>query len=173
LYLEVEINGRNLSCLVETGAIYSFMSPKLAKELGLPTGRAGKPINVRFANGKPHKTKEVALNMDLKCGTFNFKENFILCEMDEVKIILGEIFFETHTVDVTCKPMWLVVFRNDKEMTLKLTRTPMAGGSKLNLVSIDQMTNEQMVVVVRVEQLQRTHGDAKTDGPPPKSFARN
>jgi hypothetical protein len=44
----------------------------------------------------------------------------------------------------------------------------MAGGCKLNLVSIDLMSNVQMVVVVRMEQHQRTHEEAKTDGPPPK-----
>jgi hypothetical protein len=44
----------------------------------------------------------------------------------------------------------------------------MAGGGKLNLVSLDRMSNVQMVVVVRMEQHQRTHEEAKTDGPPPK-----
>ena len=51
LYLEAQINGKNVSCLVDTGAMHSFMSPKLARELGLPTQRAGKSINVRFAKG--------------------------------------------------------------------------------------------------------------------------
>jgi hypothetical protein len=44
----------------------------------------------------------------------------------------------------------------------------MAGGGKLNLVSIDRMSNEQMVVVVQMEQQQKTHEEAKTDGPSPK-----
>ncbi len=43
----------------------------------------------------------------------------------------------------------------------------MVGGTKLNLVLIDQMTNEHIVVVVRLEQLQWTHGEARKDGPPP------
>jgi hypothetical protein len=137
LYLEAKINDRNVSCLVDTGATHSFMSPKLAKELGLPTGRAGKPINVWFAKGKPHETKEVALNVNLKCGTLEFKNNFTLCEMDEVDFILGNIFFESHTVDVRRKPVRLVVCRNGKKMTLKLTKTSMAGRGKVNLVSID------------------------------------
>jgi hypothetical protein len=123
---------------------------------------------VRFAKGEPHETKEVALNVNLKCRTLEFKENFTFCEIDEVDLILGDTFFETHTVDVRRKPVQLVVCRNGKEMTLKLTRTPMAGGGKLNLVSIDRMSNEQMVVVVRKEQHQRTHEKAKTDGLPPK-----
>lgn len=70
------------------------MSPKLARELGLPLQKASKPINVHFAKGKPHKTEEVALQVTLKCGTLEFVENFTLCEMDEVDLILGDTFFE-------------------------------------------------------------------------------
>ena len=148
LYLEAQINGKNVSCLVDTGATHSFMSPKLAKELGLLTQKAGKPINVRFAKGEPHETKELALHVTLKSGALEFVENFTLCEMDEVDLILGDTFFETHTVDVRRKPVRLVVCRDGQEVSLKLTRSPMVGGGKLNLVSMDQMTNEQMVVVV-------------------------
>ena len=89
LYLEAQINGKNVSCLVDTGATHSFMSPKLARELGLPTQRAGKPINVRFAKGEPHETKEVALHVNLKSGALEFVESFTLCEMDEVDLIFG------------------------------------------------------------------------------------
>lgn len=79
---------------------------------------------------------------------FEFKDNFTLSEMNEVDLILGDTFFETHTVDVRCKPVRLVVCCDGKEMTLKLKKNPMAGGGKLNSVSIDQMTNVQMIVVV-------------------------
>ena len=139
LYLEAQINGKNVSCLIDTGAIHSFMSPKLARELGLPMWRAGKPINVRFANGEPHETKEVALHVNLKSGALEFVESFTLCEMDEVDLILGDTFFEAHTMDVRRKPVHLVVCRDGKEVTLHLTRIPMAGGGKLNLVSMEQM----------------------------------
>jgi hypothetical protein len=83
--------------------------------LGLLTGRVGKPINVRFAKGEPHETNEVALNVNLKCGTLEFTKNFTLCEMDEVDLILGDTFFETHTVDVRRKPIRLVVCCNGKD----------------------------------------------------------
>lgn len=57
LFLEVQINGKQVSCLVDTRATYSFMSPKLAKELGLVTNEVRKPINVWFAKGEPNKLK--------------------------------------------------------------------------------------------------------------------
>jgi hypothetical protein len=44
LYLGVQIRGRYISCLVNTGAMQSFMSPKLAKELGF-TGQKGKQVH--------------------------------------------------------------------------------------------------------------------------------
>ena len=43
----------------------------------------------------------------------------------------------------------------------------MVGGVKLNLVSTDQMENEQIMVVVRLHQLQRSHGEARKDGSSP------
>jgi hypothetical protein len=99
---------------------------------------------------------------------FDFKENFTFWEMDGMDLILEDIFFETHVVDVKRKSVWLVVYYICKELTLKLTMIPMTGGDKLNLVLINQMTNEQMVVVVWMDQLQKTHEEAKIDGPPPK-----
>ena len=139
LYLEAQINGKNVSCLVDTWATHSFMSPKLARELVLSTWRAGKPIKVQFAKGELHETKEVALRVNLKNGALEFVESFTLCEMDEVDLILGDTFFEAHTVDVRCKPVSLVVCRDGKEVTLQLTKTSMAGEDKLNLVSMEQM----------------------------------
>lgn len=41
----------------------------------------------------------------------------------------------------------------------------MVGGCTLNLVSMDQINNEQMLDVVQMEQLQQTHGESKNDGP--------
>jgi hypothetical protein len=38
-----------------------------------------------------------------------------------------------------------------KELSLKLTNTLKVGGTKLNLVSMNQMTNEYIVVVVQLE----------------------
>lgn len=90
LYINAKINGQNVSCLVDTMAMHYFMSPKLAKELGLPMRRAGMSINMRFAKDKPHKTKEMALNVNLKCGMFRFTESFTLNKLDEVDLIFGE-----------------------------------------------------------------------------------
>ena len=53
-----------------------------------------------------------------------------------------------------------------KILSLKLTNTPMVGGTKWNLVSMDQMTYEHLVVVVQLEEIQRTHGGPRNVRPP-------
>ena len=153
LYLEAPVNNKQVSCLVDTGATHSFMSLKLARELGLPTKEVSKPINVRFAKGEPHQAREVALDVTIRSGTWEFVENFTLCEMDEVDVILGDTFFESHAVDVRRKPTRLVVCRDGKELELKLTRGPLVAGGKLNMVSLNQMVEDQFVVIAREEQL--------------------
>ena len=79
-------------------------------------------------------------------------------------LILEETFFETHMIDVKCKLVYLGC-HDGKKMKLKMTMTPMVGRAKLNLVSMDQMKNYQIMVTIRLEQLQGTHGEARKDRP--------
>jgi hypothetical protein len=54
-----------------------------------------------------------------------------------------------------------------KETNLKLTNTPMVGGAKLSLVSMDQMTSEHIVVVVQLVYSNKLLGRlGKMDLPP-------
>lgn len=66
MYLEARINGKDISYIVDRRVTRSFMNPKLAKELGLQVQKTSKPVNMRFAKGKPLKTKEVASDVTLK-----------------------------------------------------------------------------------------------------------
>ena len=93
--------------------------------------------------------------MTLKSEALEFVENFTLCEMDEVDLILMETFSKTRTMDVREKPMHLIVCSDSKGMTLKPTKTPMARGGKLNLVPKDLMKNEQLIIMVQMEQIHR------------------
>ena len=41
------------------------------------------------------------------CGTLDFCEDFILCGIDEVHVIMKVTFFETHMMDFRHKPVRL------------------------------------------------------------------
>lgn len=74
---------------------------------------------------------------------------FRLYEMDEVDLILETTFFKLHMVDMKRKSMLLVVCYDEKNTSLKLTKTCMIRKKNLNLLSMDQMKNEQMVVMFK------------------------
>ena len=155
LYIEVQINGKNALCLVDTKARHSFMNSKLlAIELDLPTKRVGKFINMWIAKEKVHKMKDVAFHVTLKSRELKFVESFTLCEMDKVDLILVDTFFKAFIVEVTQKLVHLVVCHESKEVTLKLIRIPMVEECKLILVLMDQMKNVilQLVVVIQMGQ---------------------
>ena len=42
-----------------------------------------------------------------QCGTLNFCQDFTLHEINEVHVIVKVTFFETHMIDVRCKPVSL------------------------------------------------------------------
>jgi hypothetical protein len=63
-----------------------------------------------------------------------------------------------------------VMCHDGKKFSLKFTRTSIVNGAKLNLVSKDQMKNKQIWVVVQLEKLQRTHGEARKNGPSCTTF---
>jgi hypothetical protein len=78
--------------------------------------------------------------------------------------------FESHMVHVRCKPVSLWLSCDVplwQKIKLKLTKTLMIGVAKLNLVSMDQMNNEQIMEVISLEQIQRTNGEARKDAPSP------
>jgi hypothetical protein len=62
----------------------------------------------------------VVLDVILECEKLEFRESFILCELDEINLILGDTFFEAHTVDVKQKLAPLVVCHDGEEVTLWL-----------------------------------------------------
>lgn len=102
---------------------------------------------------------------DLIVWDIKFLGDFTLCKIDEVHLILEETFIKFHMVDVKCKPVWLwCAMMAKQKLNLKLTKTPLVRGAKLNLVSMDQIKNKQLMVVVWFEQLQRTHGEANRNG---------
>ena len=62
------------------------------------------------------------------------------------------------------KLVHLVVYYDGKNVILKLSRTRMIRGGKLNLIFKDQMKNEKLVVVVQVKPIEGTKREAKKDG---------
>lgn len=144
LFLKGSIRKYDVSLLLDTGATHSFVSPRLVMELGLQLKESSKPIKVQFAKGKPHKTSKVATSVEVKCGKFTFVEDFTVCEMDGVDLILGNTFLDTYAIDIRRRPSLKVVANvNGKELELELeiTKSPMVLGTQIHLMALEGLSD--------------------------------
>ena len=151
LFLKGSICKHDVALLLDTGATHSFISPRLAMELGLQLKESSKPIKVQFAKGKPHKTSKVATNVEVKCGKFTFVEDFTVCEMDGIDLILGNTFLDTYGIDIRRRPSLKVVANVDGEdLELEITKSPIVLGTQIHLVALEGLSDTSFLVVMRV-----------------------
>jgi hypothetical protein len=62
--------------------------------------KGSKTIKVQLAQGDVKLTHEMVLSTKLECGGTKFEKNFIMCELDNSKPIVGNIFLDFHHVDI-------------------------------------------------------------------------
>jgi len=128
------------------------MSPRLAMELDLQFKESSKPIKVQFAKGKPHETRKVATNVEVKCGEFTFVEDFTVCEMDGIDLILGNTFLDTYKVDIRKWSSLKVVANQDgREIELEITKSPIMLGTQIHLVALEDLSEMRFLVVMKVD----------------------
>ena len=75
-----------------------------------------------------------------------FKENFTLCNIDEINLILDDTFFEAHTMDVWQKSAWQMLCQDGKKMLLKESYE---FSRQLSLLILRQLGDERFVIVVQ------------------------
>ena len=68
----------------------------MVKSLGLVPMRVDHPIEVRFAKSEPQVAGQVVGNVPIKCETWKEEENFTICEMDDIDVVLGLMFLEAY-----------------------------------------------------------------------------
>ncbi len=62
--------------------------------------KGSKTIKVQLAQGDVKLTHEMVLSTKLECDGTKFKQNFILCELDNIKPIVGKTFLDSYHVDI-------------------------------------------------------------------------
>ncbi len=169
LFLKGSIHDHDVSFLLDTSATHSFVSLRLAMELGLQLKESSKPIKVQFAKSKPHNTSKVATNVKVKCGKFSFVEDFTVCEMDGIDLILGNTFLDTYAIDIRRRPSLKVVANVDgSEVELAITKSPIMLGTQIHLVASQGLSDTRFLVVMRVGVDGREKRLATRANSPPK-----
>lgn len=93
MFVDVEIHGRSISALVDTGATHNFMSEDIAKELGVVMTKKGKGL-MKSVNAQAKQIIGVARGVRVKINTWVGWLNFSIVEMDDYPIVLGMEFLK-------------------------------------------------------------------------------
>ena len=136
VYLKAQVNGTNVSMLVDTRATNSFMTSRCAKRLKVAVEETALPVKVNFAQGSC-QVAQVARNVRFKVGAAKFEEDFTVCELGGVDVVLGNTFLQYYGVEVRQRPSLQIVMvgADGKPKPLPHTRVAGLGGLGINLVS--------------------------------------
>jgi len=92
-FVQVDVCGRTLYALVDTGASNMFMSKEVVKALNLrvePTGNTFKPVNSEGVRGIGSTS-----DVDVKIGDWRGNVDFEVIFLDDYDLILGMQFFNS------------------------------------------------------------------------------
>ena len=129
VYLKGQMNGTNVSMLIDTGATKSFMTLECAKRL------KALPVKVNFAQ-RSCQVAQVARSMRFKSRAVKFEEDFTVGELEGVDVVLYT-YLHYYRVEVEQRPSLQVVMvgTDGKPIPLHFTRVEGLDGSRINLVS--------------------------------------
>ena len=134
--LKAQVNGTNVSMLIDTGAPNSFMTSECARRVKVVVEDTALPVKVNFAQGSC-QVQQVARSVKFKAGAAKFEEDFTVCELGGVDVVWGNTFLHFYGVEVRQRPSLQIVMvgADGKPKPLPHTRVAGLSGLGINLVS--------------------------------------
>ncbi|KAK3014285.1 hypothetical protein RJ639_009692 [Escallonia herrerae] len=143
LYPKVDIVKKTQEALVDTGATHNFMSPWIAKWLGLKSTKDGSWFTTMNAEERP--TKGVVKNVDLRIDGWTGKADFNIIDMDELGLVLKMDFMKKSSAMLNpyCGVMMMVGKEDQPEWMISLVSKDEADARKG--ITVLQLDKESML----------------------------
>ena len=149
IYLKNQVSGTNVSKLIDTGASNSFMTAECAARLKLEVATTSLPMRINFAQGSC-LAAQVARGVKFKAGDAKFEEDFTICNLEGVDVVLGNTFLHYYGVEVRQRPsIHVVMVGSDcKPKPLPFTRLAGLDGLDINVVTKKTLFKEQFILIL-------------------------
>ena len=92
-------------------------------------------------------------NVPIECGTWKREESFIICEMDDIDVVLDLTFLKAYNGVFKGKKRELVVQSDGKEFVLPLTKSSGAFGGRLDFISARKLSEKCYMLVMRAGEV--------------------
>ena len=111
--------------------------------------KTAQPIKVSFAQGSCQVT-EVVKGVFFKANGSKFEEDFTICDLGGVDVVLGNTFLHFYGIEIKQRPKLhvMAVAEDGKPKRLPFTRMPSLQGLGINLVEEKELFKVQFVLVL-------------------------
>ena len=148
IYLKVKVNVTNVSMLIDTRASNSFMTPECDGRLKMEVTETSFPVKINFAQGSC-QAAQVAKGVRFKADDVKFDEDFTMCGLEGVHVVLRNTFLHYYGVEIRQRPSVhvLMVGSDGKPKPISFTRLAGLDGLGINLVTKKTLFEEQFVLI--------------------------
>ena len=150
VYLWVKVAGSHVAMLLDIGATNSLMTSECARRLKLVVEKTTQPVKVNFAQGSCQAT-EVAKEVFFKADGSKFEEDFTICDLGGVDVVLGNTFLHFYEIEIRQRPKLhvMIVTEDGKPKALLFARMPGLQGLGINMVEEKELFKVQFVLVLQ------------------------
>ena len=89
-YVQVEMNENKAKGMLDSGATHNFVANWMVQRLSLRVSKC--PSKIKTVNSKAKPVLGIAYRVKLKVGEWTGKVNFLVMELDDFDVILGDEF---------------------------------------------------------------------------------
>ena len=89
-YVQVEMNENKAKGMLDSGATHNFVADWMVQMLGLRVSKC--PSKIKIVNSEAKPVLGIAYGVKLKVGEWTGKVNFLVMELDDFDVILGDEF---------------------------------------------------------------------------------
>jgi hypothetical protein len=150
LYLKAQVKNSNIIILLDVGAINSFMRSKFAQRLKLEVEQIAMWMKVNFAKWSCEAANLVK-GLQFKANGVYFEEDFTMCDLEGVIVVIGNIFLHYFGVEIRSVPLdVLMVGIHKKPKSLSFIHRPILDVLGINMVfTTKYLYKKQFILVLR------------------------
>lgn len=143
VYLKGQVNAINVSLFIDTGVTQFFMTSVYARILKAEVKDTALPVKMNFAQ-RSCQAAQGLRTVRFKADNMKFEEDFTICELGGVDLVLKNIFLHSYEIKVIQRPnVHIVMVGSDGKLkSLPFTRLAGLDGLGINLVSKQDLFEE-------------------------------
>ena len=120
MYTEVQVAGKKLNALIDTGASHLFISTLAANKLKLSVEKT--KTWLKTVNSKEVPTVGVAKGVDLQIGSWQGKESIEVVSLDDFEFVIGMEFLDKIDALIVPRSNCLCVLHEKSQCVIPITR---------------------------------------------------